>query len=225
LAQTVRRTVLKSRDPEALLFDALPSALGDQLSAEAVFNALLECEATYPALLDEMRLAVARALGVAPDTFAGMGERSATIKGLTNDYAFEAFADRVAALEVGVDLEGALSVLLHRPAHGWSDRDREQALTEVARYGRRFRELEALAVVRNRRSHTETLALVVGLDPLIPPLLRSFELTDVEKTAAAGLADRVLEVLQAEPDGGRLQLAALARAIASLAADTEVESV
>jgi hypothetical protein len=224
LAQLVRRTVKKSSDPEGLLFDELPLALGDDLSAEVVFNALLECEATYPALLNEMRNAIAKALGVLPSTFAGMVERAATIKGLTNDYAFEAFADRVAALEGDGDLEGALSVLLHRPAHGWSDRDREQALTEVARYGRRFRELEALAVVRDRRSHTETLALVVGLDPLTPPLLRSFELTESEKTAAAGLADRVLKVLKADPDGGRLQLAALARAIASIAADSEVEA-
>ncbi|RXF69996.1 ATP-binding protein [Hansschlegelia zhihuaiae] len=224
LAQTVRRTVLKSRDPEALLFDALPEALGDDLAAETVHNALLECEATYPALLAEMRQAIARALGVVPNTFAGLTERAAAIKGLTNDYAFEAFADRVASLEGHGDLEGALSVLLHRPAHGWSDRDREQALTEVARYGRRFRELEALAVVRDRRSHTETLALVVGLDPLTPPLLRSFELTDSEKQAAACLADHVLKVLQTDPDGRRLKLAALARAIAALAAESEVEA-
>lgn len=224
LAQAVRRTVLKSRDPEALLFDGLPSTLGEDLSAEAVHKALVECEATYPLLLGEMRQAIAKALGVAPTTFAGLTERAASIKGLTNDYAFEAFADRVAALEGDGDLEGVLSVLLHRPAHGWSDRDREQALTEVARAGRRFRELEALAVVRDRRSHTETLALVVGLDPLTPPLLRSFELTDSEKQAAAGLADRVLKVLQTDPDDGRLQLAALARAVAALAADSEVEA-
>ncbi|MCA3586374.1 MAG: ATP-binding protein [Methylocystis sp.] len=224
MAQAVRRAVLKSRDPEALLFDALPEALGDDLSAESVHNALLECEATYPSLLAEMRQAIAKALGVAPTTFAGLTERAASIKGLTNDYAFEAFADRVAALEGDGDLEGALSVLLHRPAHGWSDRDREQALTEIARYGRRFRELEALAVVRDRRSNTETLALVVGLDPLTPPLLRSFELTDGEKKAAAGLADRVLKVLGTDPEGSRLQLAALARAIAALAADSDVEA-
>ena len=224
LAQTVRRTVLKSRDPEALLFDALPSVLGAALSSEIVFNAVLECEGAYPALLNEMRVAIARALGVSPETFAGLTERAAAIKGLTNDYAFEAFADRVAGLESGGDLEGALSVLLHRPAANWSDRDRQQALTEVARYGRRFRELEALAIVRDRRSHTETLALVVGLDPLIPPLLCSFELTETEKKAAAGLADRVLEVLQTESCGGRLHLAALARAIAALAADSEAEA-
>ena len=223
-ARLVRKTVLKSSDPEALLFDELPLALGERISPELIFSALLECEGSYPSLLAELRLALARALGVDPATFAGMGIRAANLKDLTNDYAFEAFADRVAALEHGGDIEGILSILLHKPAHGWSDRDREQALTQVALYGRRFRELEALAAVRDRRAHTETLALVVGLDPLVPPILRSFVLSESEKEQAAGLADEVLKLLGSDPTGGRLRLAALARAVASLAADTEVEA-
>ena len=219
-ARLVRRVVLKSSDPEAMLFDDLPAAFGDRLTPDLVLGALAECEASYPSLLDELRVALARSLGVDPLTFAGMGERAAITHGLTNDYNFEAFADRAAALEAGSgDVEGLVSILLHRPAHGWSDRDREQALTEVARYGRRFRELEALAVVRDRGAHTEALALVVGLDPLTPPLMRSFVLTDVEKTAAAGLADRVLETLSADRADRRMQLAALARAVASLAGE------
>lgn len=222
-ARLVRKTVLKSADPEALLFDDLPFALGDKLSPELIFDALIECEKSYPTLLAELRLALARALGVDSATFFGMGVRAANLKDLTNDYAFEAFSDRVAALEVGGNVEGVLSILLHKPAHSWSDRDREQALTLVAQYGRRFRELEALAAVRDRRSKTETLALVVGLDPLIPPLLRSFVLSDSEKEVAAEMAEQVLKVLGNDPAGGRLRLAALARAVASLAAETNVE--
>ncbi|MES0198866.1 hypothetical protein [Mesorhizobium sp. M0011] len=223
-ARVVRRIILKSSDPEAMLFDDLPGTFGDRLTPDLVVGALAECEASFPALIDELRVALARALGVDPLNFAGIGERAAITHGLTNDYNFEAFADRAAALEAGSgDIASLVSVLLHRPAHGWSDRDREQALTEVARYGRRFRELEALAVVRDRRSHTEALALVVGLDPLTPPLMRSFVLTDVEKSAAAGLADRVLEMLSADRTDRRMQLAALARAVASLAAEEDRE--
>jgi len=114
-------------------------------------------------------------------------------------------------------------VLLHRPARNWSDRDRQEALTEIARYGRRFRELEALAIVRDRRSQTEALALVVGLDPKTPPLMRSFELSESEKVAAAGIADRLVASLRSENKSGRLQLAALARAVAMMAADGEDE--
>jgi len=225
-ARLIRNIVMKSSDPEALLFDDLPEALGDDLAPEPVFEALLECEAAYPSLLLELRRALGRALGVDPVTFEGVAERAAVTKNLTNDFNFDAFADRSASLETDQgDIEGLLSILLHRPAHSWSDRDREQALTEVARNGRRFRELEALAVVRDRRSNTEALALVVGLDPLTPPLLTSFVLTKGEKVKAARLADRVLETLGSDQGNRQLRLAALARAVASLAAELEDDEV
>jgi len=220
-ARKVRSVVVKSTDPESLLFDVLPLAFGDRLSADLVHGALIECEASYPALLDRMRLALARALGVDVETFSGVADRAASIKDLTNDYNLEAFAMRAAAFEHGEgDVEGLISLLVHKPASAWSDRDREQALSEVAQFGRRFRELEALAVVRDRRSQTEALALVVGVDPLAPPLLRSFVLTELEKASAASLADRVIETLMADAENSHLHFAALARAFASLAADT-----
>ncbi len=223
-ARTVRNVVSKSDDPEKLLFDDLPAALGDALTPQAIFNALEAVEAAYPQLLVELRVALGRALGISPDDFGGIGERAATIKGLTNDYNFDAFIDRAAAIEDGSgDIESLVSVLLHKPARNWSDRDREEALTEIARYGRRFRELEALAVVRDRRSHTEALALVVGLDPKAPPLMRSFVLTEAEKNAAAGMADRLVASLRSDNKEGRLRLAALARAVAMLAAESEDE--
>lgn len=221
-ARKLRSVVTKSDDPEALLFDDLPNAFGERLSAELVLDAVHECETSYSALLEQMRLALARALGVDPADFAGVAERAASIKDLTNDYNLEAFAMRAAAFEDSEgDVEGLISLLLHKPATAWSDRDREQALSDVAQFGRRFRELEALAVVRNRRSKTEALALVVGVDPLTPPLLRSFVLTEKEKKAATALADRVLAMLGTDRDDSHIRFAALARAVASLAADSE----
>lgn len=218
----IRNAVLKSRDPEALLFEALPGAMDDRPSAPAVVQAVRACEALYPALLTEIRVALARALGTDPADFHGMAARAEAIKGLTNDYAFEAFCMRAAAFDGGGgDIEGLASVLVHRPAHSWSDRDREQAMIELARFGRRFRELEALATVRDRRSSTEAVALVVGIDPGVPPLLSSFELTEEEKSVASAMARDVLAALPGGGTAGRLRLAALARAVASLTADLE----
>ncbi len=77
--------------------------------------------------------------------------------------------------------------------------------------------------MRDRRSETEALALVVGVDPMIPPLLQSFILTEQEKEAATRLAGRVLEALSADGSSNHLRLAALARAVASLAADAPNE--
>ncbi len=221
-ARTVRATVLKASDPERLLFEALPEAFGERLTPKLIMAALGECRDAYPALLEQMRDSLARALGVDRTSFAGLAERAEVISNLTNNYNFDAFARRAALFESGAgDIEGLVSLLLHKPAHGWSDRDRDQALVEMAAYGRRFRELEALAVVRDRRSSTEALALVVGIDPNIPPLLRSFILTDDEKKQATSLADEVLATLNIDAGNGHLRLAALARAVASLAAEQE----
>jgi hypothetical protein len=224
IAKSVRGVVLRSRDPEALLFQDLPAVLGDALSAETIYVALLEAEAAYDRLLKQLRGALARSLAVDVTTFTGLAERATSIKNLTNDFAFEGFAMRAAAFEVGEgDIEGIASLLLHKPCRQWSDRDREQALLQLARFGRQFRELEALAVVRDRRSNTEAMALVVGVDPKTPALLRSFVLTEPEKIEATALANRVLKVLAADDAIDRIQFAALARAVASLAADTKLE--
>lgn len=224
-ARLVRGIVAQATDPEDLLFDALPQALGERLAAEHVHTALLECEAAYPALLDEMSLALARVLGVEAATFEGLDARVETVRGLTNDLTFDAFATRAAAFARGEgDIESLVSILLHKPAASWSDRDRDQALTEMARFGRRFRELEALAIVRDRRSETEAVALLIGLDPLTPPLVQSFELTDQEKKKAAALAERVLRALGGAGQSEHLQLAALARAVATLAADSSMDA-
>jgi hypothetical protein len=223
-AKDVRRVVLRARDPEALLFEDLPAALGEELNAQMVFEALGEVERAYPELLNELREALSRALAVDPVTFAGLRERAASVKDLTNDFAFEGFAMRAAAFEDGVgDIEGVASVLVHKPARSWSDRDREQALVQMARYGQQFRELEALAVVRDRRTNTEALALVVGVDPNTPPLHCSFILTEEERRAAASLADRLLGTLRVGSCLDRIQLAALARAVATVAAEQERE--
>lgn len=221
----LRAAIIGSNDPESLLFDALPTALAGKLDADTVLRALEECRAAYPALLEGMRLALARALGTDPISFDGIAERAATLENLTNAYDFDAFARRAAAFDGGEgDIEGLVSLLLHRPAHNWSDRDHDQALLEMAAYGRRFREFEALAVVRDRRTSTEAVALVVGIDPNTPPLLQSFELTEIEKLSATALADDILRTLAARGSDGRLHLAALARAVASLAAQSQPET-
>jgi hypothetical protein len=219
-AQLVRSVVLKGRDPEALLFEHLPDALGDALSSDVVMSSLAECEDLYSTLRGEITVALARALGTDPENFTGLAERVQSIKGLTNDLTFDAFATRAADFDGdNRDVEGLASLLVHKPMVNWSDRDREQAFTQLANFGRRFRELEAVAVVRERKSSTEALALVVGVDPTILPLLQSFELTEAEKVEASKLAEQVLSGLRSTGGTEQLQLAALARAVAALSGE------
>lgn len=224
-AKAVRSTVLKANDPEALLFHALPAQeLGDDPAA-AVVDALIEAETIYPALLAELRRELARVLGTDPATFDGVAARAGTIAGLTSDLRFEAFVTRTAAFEGGEgEIEGLASLLAHKPPHNWSDRDRNQALLDLALFGRRFRETEALAAVRERSSTAEALALVIGLDPEKPPLLASFEVTEGERKEANHLAKLILNTLGRRKADRNVRFAALARVIASLSGETEKET-
>lgn len=216
--QKVRAVVLRATDPEQMFFMDLPKALDGALSAEVVFQALVESEGVYDRLLADLRQALAKAVGVDAQTFAGLRERVDAIRGLTNDWAFEGFSMRAAAFEEGEgDIEGLASLLLHRPPRNWSDRDRDQAMTELAGLGRRLRELEVLAKVHKRPTGTEALALVVGVDDSVLPTLERFELTAREKSDADELAEAVMRVLNVHPEARQVQLAALARAVASLA--------
>ena len=226
-AKSVRKTVLKANDPEVLLFHALPALALDGDPVDAVVDSLVEAEKIYPALLAELRQALARVLGADPATFDGVAARAATIAGLTNDLRFEAFVMRAATFEEGEgEIEGLASLLAQKPPRNWSDRDRDQALLDLARFGRRFREIEALAAVRERSSTAEALALVIGLDPKTLPLLTSFELTEGEKKEASHLAERILDTLGRRKKTGRnVRLAALARAVMSLSSEIEREAI
>lgn len=219
-AVAVRDAILRANDPESLLFGRIPEALGGRLSAEAVLDSLTAAENVYGQLLSRLPRALARGLGVDMETFDGLHAGAENIRDLTNDFAFEAFAMRAGVFERGEgDIEGLASLLLHRPAHSWTDRDADQALLEMGTLCRRFREAEALAIVKDRTPTSEALALVIGLDANVAPVIRSFVLTEAEKEEAAELADRLLATLESGDRQGSIQLAALARAIAGVALD------
>ena len=56
---------------------------------------------------------------------------------------------------------------------------------------------------------------------MTPPLLSTFELTEEEKVTASAMADDVLATLAIDGQTNHMRLAALARAVASLAGERE----
>jgi hypothetical protein len=70
--------------------------------------------------------------------------------------------------------------------------------------------------MRDRKSNTEAIALIVGVDPKQPPILQSFELSEREKEPASKLAEQIIRNLGQSEHGHELALAALARAVATL---------
>jgi hypothetical protein len=220
-AVAVRDAVLRANDPEALLFEALPKVAAER--AETVLAALDASEQAYPDLLERLITTLAATLGV-DRAFSGCAARGDSVLGVTGDLRFDAFVTRVRAFSDGGagDIEGLASLLIHKPPRSWSDRERDQALLELARFGRSFREAEALASLRGRDSDMEAMALIVGVRG--SARVHRFELNQHERDEADKLADELLSLLR-RPGSPNLPIAALARAVDRLAVVEERETV
>jgi len=222
----VRDVVLRASDPEALLFSDLATILADEVDpAVAVADALLEAEAAYPAMLNELRITLAAQLGVDPNSFEGLGSRAVTASGVSADLRLDAFAMRAGAFEAGEgDIEGLASLLVHKPPRSWSDREHEQAVFELAKLARRFREAEAFAAVKGRAPTAQAVSVVVGLDPKERPVFHTFEVTEQELAEADRLATDLIDRMRRSKARSAVELAALARVIERLSSQETSEA-
>ncbi len=225
-AGRVRDIVLKASDPEALLFSDLAEVLTGELDAAvAVTQALQDAEAAYPAMLDQLRAAIATQLGVDPSSFEGLGSRAVTASGVTADLRLDAFAMRAGAFEGSEgDIEGLASLLVHKPPRNWSDREHEQATFELAKLARRFREAETFAGVKGRAPTAQAISVVVGLNPKEQPLFHTFEVTAQEMVQADKIADDLLRRMRVCNVRTTVELAALARVVERLSAEEAAEA-
>lgn len=221
-ARQIRDTIRRADDPENLLFDALPGLKIQGDLTDEILNALDETEQAYPKLLQELRETVAHAVGVDADRFEGVAARAKSVIRISSDLKFDAYAQRLAGFEGGGgDIESFASPLQDKPVRDWSDRNRDGAVFEIATFARQFKQAEAVASVLKRKSGTEAISLIVGVNPNEAPLVQSFELSPKEQKTAETLAESILAELSHNQEGQELQLAALARAVAALTQSEE----
>ncbi|MBB1249146.1 ATP-binding protein [Rhizobium sp. G21] len=223
----VRDAILRAKDPEALLFSDLVEILKDDIDpAATVAKALATCETAYPAMLETLKCAVADHLGVDKETFEGLGSRAVTAAGVTADLRLDAFAMRAGAFEGEAgDIEGLASLLVHKPPRSWSDREHEQALFELAKLSRRFREAETFAGVKGRAPTSQAISVMVGLNPKEQPVFHTFEVTDKELEQAEKLADEFMLSMRGRNLRSTVELAALARIVERLSTEESVEVI
>ncbi len=223
----IRDVVLKASDPEALLFSDLNHALqGETDPAVSVAAALLKAETAYPAMLHDVTRRLAEHLSVNPETFEGIGFRSSTATGVSGDLRLEAFIMRAGSFEGGKgDIEGLASLLVHKPPRNWSDREQEQAMFELAKLARRFRDAEAYAAVKGRAPTAKAISVMIGLDPSEKPMFHAFHVSDEEFAQADNVAEELLERLKSKDLRSAVSLAALARIVERLSAGQEVEEI
>lgn len=220
-ARLVRDLVLKANDPEALLFSDIEIVLPhDPDRAVSIYEGLIQAEASYPEMLKQLRVAVAQELSVDPETFEGILDRAHTAAGVSADLRLDAFAMRAAAFESGDgDIEGLASLLVHKPARNWSDRDFQQAIFELAKLARRFKEAEVFAKVKGRAPTAQAISVMVGMASQERPLHKTFEVTDVELKKANRMAETLVRLIRDQELGSTIEFAALARVMERLSED------
>ncbi len=170
-AQQIRETLVAAKDPDRLLFEALPRACGfdafadeDQRDEEQVDlfftklrSALKELRDTYENLLGDLRQILLVAFGEA-DSGAkqgreALGRRASRLRPYVTDAQLTALLMRIADATLGETewTEALAALILNKPATLWDDHAVGAFELRVSELARRFRQVERLAFELNRR--------------------------------------------------------------------------
>lgn len=161
-AQAVRRVCLSATEPDELLFNDLPLAVGAppvrigapqtratlQRTAAALAHATQEITNSYPALLEDLRDKLAEQSAAARERIMpNLRERAAMLEGKVLDPRLRSFTNALAT-DFGEDLDGwtelvAMNVTQTTPTT-WTDEDHERFLANLAELAGTFRRLEAI---------------------------------------------------------------------------------
>lgn len=215
-ACSVRDVLLKASDPNKVLFVDLMKVLNISSGkeyVEALSSPILELMSAYDNLLTEISQRMLQELGVANNEFAALQQRATAVIDITGDLRFDAFASRLRAYEGSrEDIEGILSLAAELPPTEWSDREINISLITIAEWALRFKQVEALVSVQNRRPTREAFAVVIGAGSSSKTLSKIFDITEQEKPIVENLASIVLEKIANQGLKQDLLLAALAEA-------------
>ena len=157
----VRSALLSAREPDQLLFVALPAALGlepissdtetqpDVVEAYAVAlqAAVRELEDAYSALLDTVEASLAQHFGAPPDSVRDdLRVRAERLSDQVIDPGLRAIANALASRDAGREawLEQLGMVIARTAPSSWTDDDRASALQALTHHGPAFRRVESL---------------------------------------------------------------------------------
>ena len=233
-ARRVRQLFKQAKDPNRLLFDDIPSALGDGNEpqeeerrgriADSLRVALTELRDAYPAMLHRLRELLLSALHVpnaSAPMLADLRARAENVAGIGGEHRLEAFIIRLSRFAgTEEDVESLAGMAVNKPLGHWVDADVDRASVEIADLAQRFVHLEAFAHVKGRASKRHAVAVVVGIGGRPVPFHDDFEVGDLERPEIDALVDRLGKALDDGGDGRRnVVLAALAELSARYLAD------
>lgn len=214
-AAGIRRVMQSATEPDRLLFEDVPTALGDtpvspsasvqwgRLGelAEKVADALVELRAAYPALLAEIRQLLASNLRADEASLRqSLAGRAIELKERVIDQRLRALVSALQA-DLGDDeswLENVGMQVTGVPPRGWSDEDRRRFELLLVDLGGSFRRVEALhADVRAGSGEFDAIRVAIN-STAGSDAVRLFQLDDARRE----LADRIIRDLTLELQHG-----------------------
>lgn len=218
----LRDRVKASSDPNRLLLEDVPAALGEPIGSLAAVtiarkvSALLdELHKAYPAMLRDLETALRSELRVRGDgelPLERLRRRSANVLGLAGNFRLDALATRLMSYTGRLEeVEGLASLAANKPPRDWVDRDVDAARVELAALAQQFLKAEALGHLKGRADGRVGVAVYIS-DPSYPePQVQEIDVSVADRELADELAGRLLAVLTQEGVSRDVAIAAVAR--------------
>ncbi|QBJ77860.1 ATP-binding protein [Aquitalea sp. USM4] len=227
-ARTMRDMLLKASDPHKVLFVDLTSLLNadDGVSyVNALRAPLQELATAYGKMLAGVETKMLEALDAFPGNLESLRKRAEAVAGISGDLRLDAFTTRLSGFDGSrTSLEGILSLAAEKPPREWVDRHIDAANLELAKFARRFRELEAFVAVQGREAHSEAIAVVIGTGSDTQVISRSFSIDERYRKTVETKAEQVASILEGQGFGTEVLLAILAKAGMKLASNDKEDS-
>jgi len=195
-SRQVRDTLLRASDPHKVLFIDLPIIFGTDISESYISSlgdALKEITTAYDKMLNRLISKMMQALDAKLDDISIIRERAKTVSGITGDFRLDGFAARLSVFEQSRDFyEGLLGLAVNKPSRDWNDQDVDLALITLADWALKFRQIEAIASVRDRAPTRKAIAVVFGTGDAGKTISNSFDISIQDQSVVDKLAETLV---------------------------------
>lgn len=192
----VRDMLLRASDPHKVLFVDLPIIFESDISdnyVTSLVNALKEITTAYDKMLNQVISKMMQALGANMNDIESIKNRAKTVSGISGDFRMDGFAARLTVFEKTRSFyEGLLGLSVNKPSRDWNDQDVDFALITLADWSLKFRQVEALACVRDRHPTRKAIAVVFGAGDDGETHSKSFDISTDDQSVVDALAVKLI---------------------------------
>lgn len=223
-SKKIRDLLLRAADPHKLLFVDLPFTFLSENEGEfleKIESAIKELVNSYNNLLQSIRNKMLIALDANDNYYADLKERANTVSGISGDFRFDAFSTRLKDLnEKNESIESILSLAANKPPRLWSDNDIDVALIEIAAWSKKFKRIEILSSIKNRKPTREAFAFIFD-DQQNGTVQAEYDIKSSDMKLVEVISQRILDEIHDKEISKNVILAALAKASIQIVNDKD----